>query len=58
MHGGPGYPYAQVWVPAGRPFAALEPMAAATNSLVDGTVPQVAPGDTFTARFALEIAGP
>jgi aldose 1-epimerase len=58
MHGGPGYPYAQVWVPKGRPFAALEPMAAATNSLVDGTAPQVAPGDTFTARFALELAGP
>ena len=48
---GPGYPYAQVWVPAGRPFAALEPMTAATNSLVDGTTPLVEPGDTFTARF-------
>ena len=58
MHGGPGYPYAQVWVPPGRPFAALEPMAAATNSLVDGTAPLVAPGDTFSARFVLAITGP
>ena len=29
MRAGAGYPYAQVWVPAGRPFAALEPMTAA-----------------------------
>ena len=28
MRAGTGYPYAQVWVPAGRPFAALEPMTA------------------------------
>ena len=27
------YPYAQVWVPAGKSFAALEPMAAPTNAL-------------------------
>jgi aldose 1-epimerase len=52
---GPGYPYAQVWVPAGRPFAALEPMAAATNSLVGGTAPLVEPGDAFTARFTLAM---
>jgi aldose 1-epimerase len=50
---GPGYPYAQVWVPPGRPFAALEPMTARTNSLVDGTAPLVGPGDEFTAAFAL-----
>ena len=30
-------PMRQVWVPAGRPFVALEPMAAPTNSLVEGT---------------------
>ena len=29
---GRGYPYAQVWVPAGRPFAALEPMTAAPTA--------------------------
>jgi galactose mutarotase-like enzyme len=52
---GQGYPYAQVWVPAGRPFAALEPMTAATNSLVDGTAPLVEAGDAFTASFSLEV---
>ena len=55
---GPGYPYAQVWVPAGRPFAALEPMAAATNSLVDGTTPLVEPGEAFTASFTLSVGEP
>ena len=30
-------PFAQVWVPAGMPFAALEPMAVPTNALVTGT---------------------
>ncbi len=58
MRAGPGYPYAQVWVPAGRPFAALEPMTAATNSLVDGTAPLVAPGDAFAARFTLSVGEP
>ena len=58
MRAGPGYPYAQVWVPAGRPFAALEPMTAATNSLVDGTAPLVEPGDAFTARFTLAVGEP
>ena len=52
---GPGYPYAQVWVPPGRPFAALEPMTAATNSLVEGTTPLVEPGDAFTARFSIAL---
>jgi galactose mutarotase-like enzyme len=55
MRAGPGYPYAQVWVPAGRPFAALEPMTAPTNSLVEGTAPLVEPGSSFTAGFSLEI---
>ena len=58
MRAGPGYPYAQVWVPAGRPFAALEPMTAATNSLVDGTAPLVAPGDAYAARFTLSVGEP
>ena len=58
MRAGAGYPYAQVWVPAGRPFAALEPMTAATNSLVDGTAPVAAPGDSYSATFDLTIEGP
>jgi aldose 1-epimerase len=55
--GDAGYPYAQVWVPPGRPFAALEPMTVPTNALVDGDTPMVAPGDSFTARFRIEVAG-
>jgi galactose mutarotase-like enzyme len=56
VQGNPHYPYAQVWVPAGKPFAALEPMAAPTNALVDGTTHLVAPGDAFTATFTLRVA--
>jgi galactose mutarotase-like enzyme len=58
MRAGAGYPYAQVWVPAGRPFAALEPMTSATNSLVDGTAPVAEPGDAYSAAFDLTIEGP
>ncbi len=57
MHAESGYAYAQVWVPRGRPFAALEPMTSPTNSLVDGTAPLVEPGDVFTARFSLVPGG-
>jgi aldose 1-epimerase len=53
-----GYPYAQVWVPSGRPFAALEPMTARTNSLVDGTAALVEPGDAYTAGFILAVEAP
>jgi galactose mutarotase-like enzyme len=56
VRGNPHYPYAQVWVPAGKPFAALEPMAAPTNALVTGNTHLVAPGDGFTCRFELRIA--
>ena len=55
LRAGKGYPDAQVWVPAGKPFAALEPMAAPTNALADGNAPLVPPGDTFTARFTLAV---
>ena len=55
MRAGAGYAYAQVWVPPGRTFAALEPMAAPTNALADGNAPLVAPGDAFTARFTLTV---
>jgi len=58
MRAGAGYPYAQVWVPSGRPFAALEPMAARTNSLADGTAPLVEPGADYTAVFSLAIGEP
>ena len=49
------YPYAQVWVPAGRRFAALEPMVAPTNALATGAAPLVEPGDSYTARFTLAV---
>jgi galactose mutarotase-like enzyme len=54
--GAVAYPYGQVWVPPGKPFAALEPMTVPTNALVAGRTPFVVPGDTFTARFQLEVA--
>jgi aldose 1-epimerase len=55
LHCAENYPFAQVWVPRGRPFAALEPMAAPTNALVAGTTPFVRSGEAFTATFALTI---
>lgn len=48
-------PYAQVWVPAGKPYAALEPMTAPTNALVTGDLHLVEPGDAFTATFTLTV---
>jgi galactose mutarotase-like enzyme len=53
LHCGTGYDYAQVWVPAGRPFAALEPMTVPTNALEHDATPVVVPGERFVARFAL-----
>ncbi len=52
---GRGYTHGQVWVPPGRPFAALEPMTAPTNALVDGTAALVGPGDGFTASFTIAL---
>jgi galactose mutarotase-like enzyme len=53
---GSGYPFAQVWVPKGRSFAALEPMVAPTNALVAGTAPLVPPGESYRARFTLAVS--
>jgi aldose 1-epimerase len=53
---GSGYPYAQVWVPKGRRFAALEPMVAPTNALVVGSAPLVPPGESYRARFTLAVS--
>ena len=50
-----GYPFAQVWVPAGRTYGALEPMAAPTNALGAGSAPLVEPGDSYSARFVLAL---
>jgi galactose mutarotase-like enzyme len=58
MRPGRGYTHAQVWVPAGRPFGALEPMTSPTNSLVEGTAALVSPGDRFDAEFTLTVDEP
>lgn len=50
-----GYHYAQVWVPPGKPFAALEPMTAATDALRRGAVESVAPGGAHRARFSIVV---
>jgi len=48
-----GYPFAQVFAPAGSEFVAIEPMTARVDALVDGTAPRVEPGDRFAAVFSL-----
>jgi galactose mutarotase-like enzyme len=48
-----GYPFAQVFAPAGSEFVAIEPMTAKVNALVDGGAPLVEPGGRFAARFSL-----
>ena len=52
-----GYPYAQVFAPVGAGFACLEPMTARTNALVEGGFETVAPGEAFTATFAVRPRG-
>jgi aldose 1-epimerase len=52
---GPGYEYAQVWVPKGRRFLALEPMTVATDALVRGDAPMVSRGESYSATFDLRI---
>ena len=51
-----GYPYAQVYSPAGASFCAIEPMTAPTNALVSGDHPSVRPGETFSAAFTLAVS--
>jgi aldose 1-epimerase len=53
-----GYPYAQVFSPAGKPFCAIEPMTAPTNALVSGDHPSVRPGETFSAAFTIAVGAP
>lgn len=49
------YPFTQVYSPEGADFVALEPMTAPTDALSRGTTPMVAPGERFTARFAVSL---
>jgi galactose mutarotase-like enzyme len=50
-----GYPFAQVYSPAGASFGCLEAMTAPTNALVTGGCTLVNPGDEFTARFSVTL---
>jgi aldose 1-epimerase len=53
-----GYPYAQVFAPAGESFICFEPMTAPTNALLSGAdLPLVGPGEVFRAAFRVSIAG-
>lgn len=52
-----GYPFLQVYAPAGETFCCLEPMTAPTNALVTGDHPVVAPGGTFRATFTASVTG-
>jgi len=51
-----GYPYAEVYAPAGAGFVCLEPMTTPTNALAHGPCPFVAPGGQVTATFSIEVA--
>jgi galactose mutarotase-like enzyme len=53
-----GYPYAQIYAPASKPFVALEPMTAPTNALATGSCAEVKPGHRHTATFTVRIAHP
>jgi aldose 1-epimerase len=52
---GDGYDHAQVFAPPGAEFVCLEPMTAPTAALATGASPLVAPGDSFSARFTIEV---
>ena len=48
-----GYPFAQLFAPAGKRFLAIEPMTAPTNALVTGTHEVAEPGDRYSATFSV-----
>lgn len=48
-----GYPYLQVYEPAGSAFSCLEPMTAPTNALVTGECRRAEPGDPYRATFTI-----
>src|SRR5690242_8891062 len=51
-----GYPAAQVFSPPGGQFVCFEPMTAPANALRSGDgLRRVAPGDTFTATFRIDV---
>jgi aldose 1-epimerase len=51
-----GYPYAQVYAPAGEQFVCFEPMTAPTNALISrDALPTVPAGGVFRAAFAVSV---
>ena len=54
-----GFPYAQLYAPAGSDFICFEPMTAPTNALRSGDGLQIAaPGKPYRARFAISVSDP
>ncbi len=54
---GEGYPFTQIYAPAGAGAVAIEPMTAPTNALVSGVdLPLVEPGGRFSAAFSLSVS--
>jgi galactose mutarotase-like enzyme len=52
-----GYPYAQVFAPAGQQFICFEPMTAPTNALNSGDgLTVLAPGESHRAEFRISLA--
>jgi aldose 1-epimerase len=53
-----GYPYAQVFAPAGQEFICFEPMTAPTNALNSGDgLTIVKPGASYRAAFRISLSG-
>jgi aldose 1-epimerase len=51
-----GYPFLQVYAPANRDVACIEPMTAPTNALLShDALPYACPGAPFHARFTLRV---
>ena len=51
-----GFPYAQLYAPAGEQFVCFEPMTAPTDALRSGrSLPHVVPGEPFSSAFAIVV---
>jgi aldose 1-epimerase len=53
-----GYPFGQVWVPAGKAFACIEPMTAPTNALLTDSYALALPGAPYSAVFRCGVTAP